>query len=57
MPHIFEPYWSGRTTKREGTGLGLFITKAIVEAHGGTIEARSEAGRGSTFTVTLPVAA
>jgi signal transduction histidine kinase len=57
LPHIFEPYWSGRATKREGTGLGLFITKAIVEAHDGTIDARSEAGRGSTFTVTLPVAA
>jgi signal transduction histidine kinase len=55
LPHIFEPYWSGRT-KKTGTGLGLFITKAIVEAHGGELEVQSEEGRGSTFSVMLPVA-
>jgi len=56
LPHIFEPYWSGRTGKKKGTGLGLFITKAIVEAHGGRIEVESEEGKGATFEVTLPVA-
>jgi signal transduction histidine kinase len=37
-----------------GTGLGLYISKAIVEAHGGTLTAASEVGRGSAFTLTLP---
>ncbi len=43
--------------RREGLGLGLAISKAIVEMHGGSIRARSEGGgKGATFTVTLPVA-
>src|SRR5262249_52952722 len=37
-----------------GTGLGLYLSKAIVEAHGGSIAVVSEVGRGSTFTVRLP---
>jgi signal transduction histidine kinase len=40
---------------RPGSGLGLAITKAIAEAHGGTLSVESEPGRGSTFTIALPV--
>ena len=56
LPHIFEPYWSGRSGKKNGTGLGLFITRAIIEAHGGRIEVDSEPGSGASFAATLPIA-
>ncbi len=49
---IFEPYYS---TTRGGTGLGLPVTRRIVEEHGGRIEVFTEPGRGSDFTVILPV--
>src|SRR5262249_35848506 len=56
VPHIFEPYWSGRGGRKKGTGLGLFITRAIIEAHGGTIAVDSQPGAGTSFVVTLPIA-
>jgi signal transduction histidine kinase len=49
---LFEPFFS---TKKEGTGLGLAITERIVHRHGGTIDFQTVAGKGTTFTVTLPL--
>lgn len=49
---IFDPFYSG---KKNGTGLGLPISKKIVEAHNGRIEVFSEEGKGTTFTVIIPM--
>lgn len=59
MPRIFDRFTQAdmsSTRSFGGFGMGLFIAKMIVEAHGGTIEATSVPGEGSTFTVELPVA-
>ena len=61
LPHIFERVYlsdraRSRSAERGGFGLGLAISQWIAEAHGGTISVRSRLGRGTTFTVTLPVA-
>lgn len=55
-PHIFDPFY---TTKRtgEGTGLGLSVSLGIVERHGGQLLVESEVGKGTTFTVQLPISA
>jgi two-component system OmpR family sensor kinase len=58
LEHIFERFYrsdSSRTRKSGGAGLGLAITRSIVEAHGGTIQATSEKGVGSTFTIRMPL--
>ncbi len=57
LPHIFDPYYSASMKhQKTGTGLGLYIAKGIVEAHGGQIRCGSVPGVGTTFNVTLPLA-
>ncbi|TME99298.1 MAG: GAF domain-containing protein [Chloroflexi bacterium] len=53
VPHIFEPFFS--TKEAKGTGLGLWVSQGIVQAHGGSIKLRSREGRGTTFNVALPI--
>ncbi len=58
LPHVFERFYRGdksRTASNGNAGLGLAISQAIVEAHGGTIEVASQSDVGTTFTVRLPV--
>jgi heavy metal sensor kinase len=60
LPHIFERFYrqtDPRDSRVTGFGLGLAISKWIVDAHGGSIEVNSREGRGSSFTVRLPLAA
>lgn len=61
LPHVFERFYRADTARDRatggGSGIGLAISKALVEAHGGTIAATSDGpGRGATFVVTLPAA-
>ncbi len=53
LAHVFEPFFS---TKSDSLGLGLFISQNIVHQHGGLLEVESQEGRGTTFTVLLPLA-
>jgi PAS domain S-box-containing protein len=52
---IFDRFWQADSADRRGRGLGLAIAKGIVEAHGGQLSVESEAGRGSTFSFTVPI--
>jgi light-regulated signal transduction histidine kinase (bacteriophytochrome) len=55
LPHVFERYWKGASVTTPGSGLGLYIAKGIVEAHGGKMWAESSAA-GARFIFTLPLA-
>ncbi len=59
LPRLFDPFYRSRQPRaagrKEGLGLGLSIVRQLVELHGGTVTAQSEAGIGSTFRFTIPV--
>jgi signal transduction histidine kinase len=52
IKNIFDPFF---TTKEDGTGLGLSIAYNIIHEHGGTLEVSSQKGKGTDFTITLPI--
>lgn len=56
LPHIFNPFYKTDKASRmaDGTGLGLTIVKKIVDRHNGSIEVKSQPGKGTTFTVSMP---
>jgi signal transduction histidine kinase len=57
LPHLFQPYWAAKRPQvRKGTGLGLYICKGIVEAHGGKLWVESKVDQGAMFVFTLPLA-
>ncbi|MDA8217687.1 MAG: GAF domain-containing sensor histidine kinase [Dehalococcoidales bacterium] len=57
LPYLFERFHRAKTGKKtdEGLGLGLYVARLIAEAHGGRISVQSECGKGSTFTLALPL--
>jgi signal transduction histidine kinase len=56
IPRLFERYWQGRSSPRGSLGLGLYICKQLVAAHGGDIGVASRLGEGATFWFMLPTA-
>ncbi|OPZ87474.1 MAG: Alkaline phosphatase synthesis sensor protein PhoR [bacterium ADurb.Bin429] len=56
LPHLFERFYRAQRRRAEGLGLGLYLTKLLVDAMDGRITVDSTPGQGSTFTVTLPAA-
>ena len=55
LPRLFDRYFRGGEARGPGLGLGLAITQAIVEGHGGRVWVESELGKGSTFSFTIPL--
>lgn len=55
LPNVFDRFWKAETPGKNGTGLGLFIAKGIINAHGGSIWVEGEPGQGARVYFTLPV--
>lgn len=55
LPHLFDRFWRVRGSRRDGTGLGLWIVKGLVEAHGGRVGVDTALGKGSVFSFTVPL--
>jgi len=57
VSNLFQKFYRSHRSRETvaGTGIGLYISKGIIESHGGTISVRSEEGKGSTFTAALPI--
>jgi signal transduction histidine kinase len=55
LPHVFEPFYRGKSVSVEGSGLGLALVESVIKAHGGKVFVESERGLGSTFTIELPI--
>ncbi len=58
LPHVFDRFWRAERSRCRhsgGTGIGLAITRRLVELQGGQIEVESELGRGSTFRFSIPI--
>ncbi|HEX9104315.1 MAG TPA: GAF domain-containing sensor histidine kinase, partial [Polyangia bacterium] len=56
LPHLFDRFWRVRGKRRDGTGLGLWIVKGLVEAHGGRVSVDTRLGAGARFSFTVPLA-
>lgn len=56
LPRLFDRYWQAERGSRKGAGLGLYIARAIIEAHGGRVWVESELGKGTTVSFSVPVA-
>ena len=55
MQHVFEPFYQGKNQRKKGTGIGLSLSMALVQLHKGDIRLRSIKGKGSRFTIILPL--
>ena len=56
LPHVFDRFFRGRSSRPFGSGIGLTVVRELAEAHDGTAEVASESGQGTSFEIRLPSA-